>query len=111
MDHRDTTSARPAGEPAAVPARPRPPYLRPDSNQSSSGIFDDVEMAHDEASGSLRRSPVSLSRIANHCLCSSSLVPLPKVSRAVSQHFPIVELEPIQQPASSTTTTMKRTMT
>ncbi|KAL6790409.1 putative Ca2+ pump [Trichoderma sp. SZMC 28013] len=48
MDHRDTSSATLAGGPAAVPARPRPPYLRPDSNQSSSGIFDDVEMAHDE---------------------------------------------------------------
>lgn len=50
MEHRDTASANPADNSAAVPARPRPPYLRPDSRQSSSGIFDDIEMAHDEAS-------------------------------------------------------------
>lgn len=53
MEHRDTASTLADGS-AAVPARPRPPYLRPDSNQSSSGIFDNVEMAHDEASGWLK---------------------------------------------------------
>ncbi|KAK1240625.1 hypothetical protein MKX07_004653 [Trichoderma sp. CBMAI-0711] len=46
MEHRDTASAAPNGEPTAVPARPRPSYLRPASNQSS--FFGDVEMAHDE---------------------------------------------------------------
>lgn len=50
MDHRDVASAASADYSAAVPARPRPPYLRPNGSQSSSGIFDDVEMAHDEAS-------------------------------------------------------------
>lgn len=54
MDHRDTTSAASADYSAAVPARPRPPYLRPNGSQSSSGIFDDVEMAHDEASKRLK---------------------------------------------------------
>ncbi|KAL7922063.1 putative Ca2+ pump [Trichoderma austrokoningii] len=48
MDHRDFASAPLADYPAAVPARPRPPYLRHDGSQSSSGIFDDVEMAYDE---------------------------------------------------------------
>jgi cation-transporting ATPase 13A2 len=50
MDHRDFASAASADYSAAVPTRPRPPYLRRDGSQSSSGIFDDVEMAHDEAS-------------------------------------------------------------
>lgn len=60
MDHRDVASAASADYSAAVPARPRPPYLRPNGSQSSSGIFDDVEMAHDEAS---RRPKVSVQHL------------------------------------------------
>lgn len=54
MDHRDFASAPSADYSAAVPARPRPPYMRRDGSQSSSGIFDDVEMAYDEASRMLK---------------------------------------------------------
>lgn len=64
MDHRDFASAPSADYPAAVPARPRPPYLRRDGSQSGSGIFDDVEMAHDEASRRLKE-PVQRYLIAN----------------------------------------------
>jgi hypothetical protein len=98
--HRRRSSSRANG------ARPGLGLYRLDSNHSSSSIFEDVEMAHDEVCLTV----CGVSQSVANIYCSSTLVRLQRAFPAVSQPSRIDAVPaPIPRLASRTMTT-KRTM-
>ena len=85
-----------------------PGLYRLNSNQSSTSIFEDVEMAQDEVRFFAQFCLFKFEILAETLRCSYILDPLPKVYQRVCLRLPPAEPEPIRPPALCTTTMSRR---